>query len=213
MAKPTKSTNTRQKESKALTTTDDTGSPGRSAPPVPRVIYREAVDADHHLFVGSVESCLKADKWSPVPVYKVPHIHHFHTINSNGAKQTHTSPIANHVHAVEWGVDDQGNLVAKCGPPLKKVQRFRNGVSRTVFERIKVKNYSAKDDEPEFIDDNHTHTMTYAGSNKISQGMVQKIRQENMAVIGTPGGVVVHDEVVQAPEGFSAIDADPGTRR
>lgn len=179
----------------------------------PKVVLRQGMELLHHLFKGTVAVCLKADKWGPLKIKSIEHTHYFHTVTSNGAKQDYTPQVAGHVHKIEWGTDPEGNLVARCGPPLKRIETFVNGMKRSKYIPIKVKNYDAVDDQPEWLNDSHTHQMIYMGSDKLTKASMDAIRRENQESIGQlkEGMVKVHSQP-QLDEGFSMQDADPSTR-
>lgn len=174
---------------------------------VPKIVYRDQVEADHHLFKAKVAKCLKSDKYGPVKLKSVEHVHFFHTINSDGSEQHQTPAIAGHVHEVTWRIDEEGNLVAKCGPPLKKVIKAgRGGLAKVTWERIRV-----KDEDNNILEDNHQHEMEYMGSEKISQSKIQQIQQANSAKLGQMGVRPEHvkpDVEVKKPEDYDVSDAN-----
>jgi len=181
----------------------------------PKVSYREALEVDHHLFKSTLANCLKGDKFGPVKVKSIEHVHFFHTVNSNGQPQKYTSPVAGHVHEIEWGVDNEGNLVAKCGPPVKKVVRpGKNGIPRSSYEPIRVTNYDAVDGEPDVIPDNHQHKMVYLGSDRLSRAKVDSIKKANREEIGTidMSNVKTFSDPKQA-EGFQMSAVSPKSRQ
>lgn len=176
-------------------------------PVQPKIVYRDQIESDHHLFKGKIAKCLKSDKFGPIKLKQVEHVHFFHTINSDGTEQKQTAAVAGHIHEVDWNIDEDGNLVAKCGPPLRKIVRpGPGGAPRATWERIKVKNH----DDNTWLEDNHTHEMTYMGSEKMSHQKVQAIQENNAKKLGSmirPGDVRVHADPGQV-EGFSMGDAD-----
>lgn len=151
----------------------------------PKIQYRENIEVDHHLFKSTLANCLKGDKYGPLKIKSIEHVHFFHTVNSNGQPQQYTSPVAGHVHQIKWGVDSEGNLVAECGPALRKVTRVgKNGVTRSNYEPVKVTNYDAVDGEPDIIPDDHKHKMVYMGSDRLSKAKIDSIKRSNREEIG-----------------------------
>lgn len=190
--------------------------PQPGSPPAPKIHYRTGLNVDHHLFKGTVAQCLKADKFGPIKIKPTEHVHYFHTVTSTGAKQEYTAPIAGHVHKVEWGVDEHGNMVAKCGPALKPVKRMVNGIPRTRYEQIRVRNYDGQEGDPEFLNDNHTHQMVYMGSDKLTKNKTDEIRKSNREEIGElrSDAVIVHQDITRLSDSnaFAMEAANPSTR-
>jgi hypothetical protein len=192
----------KKQQTNAANETDlDTKDPG---PVKPKIMYRDEIQVDHHLFKGAVAKCLRSDKWGPIKIKQIEHVHFFHTVNSNGTPQKYSNQVAGHLHEWSHGVDEEGNLVAKCGPPLKKVVRpGPNGINKISYDKIQVKDV----DTGEFYQDNHVHEMQYLGSDKINQAKVQAIQRSNAAQIGGPGNIKVHQEPPKV-DGFAMSDAD-----
>lgn len=181
----------------------------KSAGPVePKIIFRDKRELIHHLFKGELAVCIKSDKFGPIPVKRIEHVHHFHSHNSNGVPQKHCHAVAGHVHEWEWQADPvTGDLIAKCGPPLKKVVRpGRNGINKVSYERISVKN----PDDGSMIPDNHQHQMTYLGSDVLTAEKIQAIQRNNSQRLGAPTQVEVND-APKPPEGYQMVDADRKT--
>lgn len=173
----------------------------------PKTVYRDQVQIDHHLFKGEVAKCIKRDKFGPIPFLQIEHVHFFHSVNSAGQKQRFSNAVAAHMH--EWTYQsnpETGEWEAKCGPPLRKNVRLgKNGQTKVTYDRIKF-----KDDEGNQIDDNHSHQMSYMGSQKISQATVNAIRENNVAAIGKATGLVDKSEPTKQVDGFSMSSADSG---
>lgn len=86
---------------------------------------------------------------------RIEHVHHFHTIDSNGKKQTRSTSIGGHFHVMELvSKSKDGASEYKCSPAMKMVKR-KNAAGAVVLEA-------------ELLDyDNHTHEVTYERSTKI----------------------------------------------
>ncbi len=169
----------------------------------PKIRYRDQIQVDHHLFKGLVGVALKRDKFGPIPIKSIEHVHYFHSVNSQGNPQRFCNAVCGHVHEWSWEVNPAtGELEAKCGPPLKKVVRpLKNGTTKVTYEKITL-----MDDDKNIIPDNHTHDLEYIASTRISQANIKSIQQSNAAVIGSPS-VKIHDEP-KAPEGFEMRASD-----
>lgn len=87
---------------------------------------------------------------------KIDHVHHFHTITSDGKKQTRSTSIGGHFHEME--IIDQGKdlpPLVKCkSGPMKEVTVMRYG------KRVKIT-------VPINDVDHHTHEVDYERSNII----------------------------------------------
>ncbi len=178
-----------------------------SAPVAPKILYRDQMQVDHHLFKGLVAKAKRSDKWGPIKIKEIEHVHFFHSVSSNGTVQEFSNSVCGHVHRWSWEVDAQGNLVAKCGPALKKVVRpGQGGVSKVSYEAIKVRDADTGD----LYTDNHSHPMQYLGSDPISKAKVQQIQKSNSETIGSPAGVRINSEPPQV-EGYSMGDTDRET--
>jgi hypothetical protein len=84
----------------------------------------------------------------------VQHQHFYHTVDSSGRRQYECAPIGGHVHKIEVGQDENGNLIATCGVPLVRT------TVKTKFGKRIEKILPSKDD-------NHTHICKYIESSEI----------------------------------------------
>lgn len=179
---------------------------------VPKIVLKGEVEHTHHLFKALVAKALKKDSYTPgyeTPKYDIDHCHFFHTMNSMGTEQKYTPFINGHCHEVSWGVDDEGNLKAKCGPPLrKKVRIMKNGGQKVVY--VPVEYRDSGDDSAtrgDWITDKHVHEMEYQHSVVLTDDKISQVRKSNALAIGGPGSVQGIGEV-SAPEGFSVAVKD-----
>lgn len=179
-----------------------------TAPPaIPKIQYRDQIQVDHHLFKGEVAIAMKSDKFGPIKVKSIEHVHHFHSVNSQGAPQKQCHDVCGHRHEWKHYVDKEGNLVAECGPPIKKVTRQRgNNMPVTTYEPVKVFDPDYNGGQGRWITDNHVHEMTYLGSDVVSKAKIRRIQESNAAAIGHVGVQVFDDPKV--PEGFTVASTD-----
>lgn len=151
----------------------------RAGPVEPKIIDRSRRKILHHLFKAQIAKFRK--NLSHVPgsprMMDVEHVHFFHSVDSVGNPQQFTNHVGGHCHKIEWSTDADGNLIAKCGPAVRKKKKLtRNGV-QTVYEPVfyeqkflDTDSYSEDvTDMPTAtkIVDGHKHEMTYLGSDEI----------------------------------------------
>lgn len=157
-----------------------------STPVQPKMFFKNNKEHVHHLFKAEVAKCKKNMAWQKgvVQIEEVEHCHFFHTINSQGIEQTYTSPIAGHFHKITWKVDAAtGELVAECGPALhKRMVKKPNGEMKSKIEEIKFYD-GMGDDGSTYVKDDHTHEMTYRGSEIITKKSVQAMQQNNLSAL------------------------------
>lgn len=155
----------------------------------PRIIERSKRKVLHHLFKAEIAKFKKNTSHTPgAPRFlDVEHVHFFHSVDSVGHAQQFTNHVGGHCHKVEWSVDENGSLVAKCGPAVRKKKKMtRNGV-QTVYEPVfyerkfsEESGYTENIDEiatTERIVDNHRHEMTYLGSDDVDPKIMGAIIQ------------------------------------
>lgn len=147
----------------------------------------------HHLFKATDAHFKKNLSWiSKQPrIDLVTHNHHFHSVNSMGMPQKYTNQVGGHFHEITWEVGKDGVPVAKCGPPLRKVPKK----TKTVIEQVK---YEKEDNEWDV--DNHTHSMVYLYTDKISLQSIQNIQQKNAAVVQAASNAKFENSEVKMEE-------------
>lgn len=158
----------------------------------PKVVMREHVQVQHHLFKSDVSKMLKNVSFIPgsPSIQQVEHVHFFHSINSGGAKQKYTSEIGGHFHEIKWGLDADGYpTILECGPALKKIsKRGRNGLPVSQIVQIKYPNENKENDkDPDVYVDNHVHNFNYLGTDHISTGKITEIQKSNAAALREMG--------------------------
>lgn len=120
-------------------------------------VYKGEQEVDHDLYKLEVAQTRKNVSYiQNQPIWEpVDHCHFFHSYDSFGKKQWHASPISGHTHEVIERIDENGNLVAECGPAIRVV----NGKKLT------------------YENDQHTHEVNYLRSEKIK---VRKVNAEHV---------------------------------
>lgn len=161
----------------------------KSVSATPQVILRKSnikwkneTEFTHHLFKTEIANCLKNTSWKKdvVTIDQIPHVHHFHSCNSQGVDQKNTTVIAGHFHEVKMVASDSGELVATCGPALEIVsKKLPNGDSKKVTQAIKWHDGMTGKD----VVDNHTHTLVYQNSEMITPKHIKVIQQNNVVSV------------------------------
>jgi hypothetical protein len=148
----------------------------------PKIKIRSQQAVHHHLFKAQIAKMKKNISFTPgqPDIRDVEHVHFFHSVNSLAMPQTHTSEVGGHFHEVTWETNANGDLVAKCGPPLKRIsKKGRNGQSQTKIVPVKWQNLIKENDQdPDWVEDNHLHQMTYEGSDLISSAKIQEVQKQ-----------------------------------
>jgi len=121
-------------------------------------VYSNSQIIDHDLYVLKEAQMLKNTALpGAMPDYeKVSHQHFFHTIDSDGKKQTHCTPVGGHFHKMTIHETKDGGIPQiECGPPVKLVnKRIRGQIKATEVL------YEESDD--------HKHEVFYKRSDKVS---------------------------------------------
>lgn len=95
------------------------------------------------------------------------HKHFFRTFDSSGRKLTKSCAIGGHWHEVTTRVEEDGTLVAECGPAIYKNEKSESKMPKR-YRR------------PE---DGHTHVMRFLGSDLIKRRTISKEAQAYIAAI------------------------------
>lgn len=144
----------------------------------PNIRLRNQQTILHHVFKTAIAKFLKDLSFGQehLRIDEIPHVHHYHNVNSMGHPQKYTTMVGGHFHEVQWNVDPKtGEIVAKCGPALKKVVKNTARGTKTSVEPLKFYN---KEHDQHFIDE-HTHEIHYLGSDELSVSHIQNIQQKN----------------------------------
>lgn len=158
-----------------LTTSADDEGEGAPMPVIKRQerIYKSTQEVDHDLFKLEVATMRKNVSFTDKPhIEEFEHCHIYHTVDSSGKKQEASSPVGGHHHPITLVVDPSGVPTLKVGPPAKWVKKKIRGVMRRVSEPIWLEGAEGVEGERER--DEHTHAVSYLGSERI------KLRQPNV---------------------------------
>jgi hypothetical protein len=134
------------------------------APDASPRVYRNSQIIEHDLFKLNVATMRKNISFTDVPEYaQIEHVHIFHTVDSNGNRQTSCTSVGGHHHDIEVLPAVNGGVPhIRVSGPKKWVRVKRKG-------RVSVP-VSAPDEpgtEHDQKGDFHTHKVTYLGSEKI----------------------------------------------
>lgn len=122
----------------------------------------------HDRFELGVAQCKTNKSWKQFEpnIELKDHKHWFHSHDHKGRARTYCTPMSGHFHEVKTEVDADGNLIASCGPPMRRVaRRMRNGTYRKVTEPVIFKGMTEDQD----IHDDHRHIVTYDESEILSE--------------------------------------------
>lgn len=142
-------------------------------------MYRNEQIIEDHLFKCNVASMMKNIsylKFQPRFEHH-EHSHFYHASTKRGTKNFDTSFVGGHFHQIKIvGKDADGYPVAECSNALTKVMRStRSGASRT--EVVPVTYYDGNLEQTKI--DDHTHTVTYKGTDLISENKLAEIRMQD----------------------------------
>lgn len=133
---------------------------------LPNIKWKGEKEFRHDRFELSVEKSktnMSFKKFDPQLVDK-DHKHWFHAVDKKGRKRKYCTPMSGHFHEVMTSIDSEGNLVATCGPALRKViRKLRSGKYDKIIERVQFLTETGS------IEDNHTHEVTYDRSEMVSE--------------------------------------------
>lgn len=121
-------------------------------------VYAGQIELDHDLFKLSVAKMYKNVSWDADPHWeRFEHCHIFHTIDSNGKKQTTCSPVGGHFHVIETTPQAGGPPKLAVSPPMRmiRIKQGKKWVTRP--EPIEYEN----------PDHSHTHEVQYLRSQRI----------------------------------------------
>lgn len=179
----------------------------------PKIIIKGSQEFRHDLFKSDVKNLLKNTSFKPgvVDIVRIEHAHIFHSHDSAGKEQQYTSTVGGHFHKVETSIDDEGNLIAKCGPALRvNIRKSKRGGQKKVVGPVQWANDGEMGDE--VIVDDHTHVLGYQSSEFLSQKKMQDIREETRgavaAMIATSGASRVESAAGAADDAGDGGDGD-----
>jgi hypothetical protein len=172
----------------------------------PKLKMRNQQITVHHLFKALLAKFYKNTSFirGQVRVDHIEHVHHFHSVNSLGMPQKFTTTVGGHFHEVEWKVNAEGELQAKCGPPLRKVQKVTSRGVRTITEPVVWREEGGENEngqliEPHDVKDTHTHELVYIGSDELSRAKIEATQEKSAALISA--------SAPKMPEDFDVAEA------
>ena len=150
----------------------------KKATVAPKVIDRSKRKVLHHLFKAELAKFKKNLSFKPGSpnIQQIEHVHYFHSVDSVGLDQQFTNHVGGHCHKITWSVNETGELVASCGPAVRKRRKITRSGMQTVYEPvffednfIDANSYSEDIDKPKAtkVVDEHRHAMTYLGSDEV----------------------------------------------
>lgn len=130
----------------------------------------------HDLYKLTLASMKKNLSWHPIDpedYTSIEHVHFYHTFDSSGKKQIHSTSVGGHFHEME--VEDQGEdmpLKVVCASGPKKWVRRKSKYGKNRYEKVIVDVNDV---------DKHVHDVIYLQSNELK---IRKINEEAALVIG-----------------------------
>lgn len=88
-----------------------------------KVVYHDLFKLEPATFkkiLGVADERLLRTNPNAVRMADVEHCHFFHSVDSNGRPQKYSSSIGGHCHEIKITIDENGEFVAECGPPMVK---------------------------------------------------------------------------------------------
>lgn len=148
----------------------------------PNIVWRGSREKITHHFKAMPADCTINRSWQ-YGVLKldkeIPHSHFFHTTNSRFQDQKYTATVAGHYHEIEWFVDENGKLKAKCGPAIEtKSRKTPLGYKK---EKKRRGWYDAENDRMYF--DEHTHEMEYIDSEMLNEDSIRGTQRNNQQAV------------------------------
>lgn len=163
-------------QGKGTGTLNHSTSPAK-APVQPKIQWKNQRAFRHDLFKLELAKMKKNTSWIKARpnLIDAEHVHFYHSHSSSGTAQKYSVSVGGHFHEITPFIDSEGNLAAKCGPALRKVdKKLSNGTTKTIIEPIVYRH----EEEGEMRDD-HTHEITYMASETMSPQKVKQIQQSN----------------------------------
>ena len=129
-------------------------------------IYRGEVEITHDLFKLDMANTHKNVSISiSNPYYEaVPHVHFYHTHDSNGKKLSVSNSVGGHYHEVKVFEKD-GEFHAECGPAVTKKKKNTAPVPHMIGNKL----------------DDHKHNISYVRSEVINARKLNKDAQTVIA--------------------------------
>lgn len=98
---------------------------------------------------------------------EVEHAHFYHSHSRRGIAQDRSVKIGGHFHEIEPYMDAEGEMQAKCGPPLREEVYVKRGKQRKRIIPVQFEDESGL--KTIITKDEHTHVVEYKWSEDISE--------------------------------------------
>ncbi len=139
--------------------------------------YQHKAEFDSHLFELKTAKMLKNASWSSETpdIRALDHQHFFHTFDSSGREQVHSTATGGHFHVITVSKGKNGEPIAKCSGP--KIYAHKKGKKFVVD----APQFKAIDNETgENIKDDHTHETIYQRSSTVKP---RTVNAESLKVV------------------------------
>lgn len=147
-------------------------------------VYKQNVLIDSDLFKLQTAAANKNVAWGgDVQLEPVDHNHFFHTYDSDGRRQSRSTPVAGHFHEIDWADGEPGepSRIVSISGPMRLMKVKEKG-------RFKMKAVPVAEE----LEDNHTHKIAYIKSDsvearQVNPRAVQMLGEEAMKTNPLPG--------------------------
>lgn len=118
----------------------------------------DTIHSDCYLF--EVADAKKNIAWEGIQIEDTPHVHYFHTFDSQGRKKSYTQAIAGHVHEVKVTPQGEGKApIVECtSGPLKLVKMKNRYTNKYERKYVAINEW-----------DEHTHEVEYKRSELVAK--------------------------------------------
>lgn len=140
--------------------------------PIKRV-FADNIQIFHDLFRLNTAEMKRNKSWNDTPMWvSIKHEHFFHTVDSSGRPQKYCAPVGGHFHELKVTKNNKGEIVdvEVIGGPLKFLRKKVNG---------RIKKVAVPFNEQ----DQHTHEISYEGSNKLGKAKINNEAVRHMSQI------------------------------
>lgn len=181
-----------------------------SAPVQAQIRNRHDTAFRHDVFMSDAKDAVRNVSFQHLKpeLVRVPHKHVYHSHNNQGKKLLKTGSAAGHWHNVEHYVDPRtGEIIAKCGPAMHEVTLVtQTGRVISRVEQVSFEEEKQNGDIVRHVDD-HTHELTYLGSEELSPLGIQKDLKEQRAAAAAMGISFGQESVTDnTPKPLTAAD-------
>lgn len=130
----------------------------------PTRVYKSQSEKHHDLYKLEVAKAAKNVSWTDEPQWEyVEHVHFYHSCDSSGRDQVHSTTVAGHFHEMKvvTPATEDSPAVLEFGPPVKWVQKkTKHGLKKVLAPA------QGLDEEGKPVDD-HRHPVSYRESKKL----------------------------------------------